>query len=630
MPDRAGGSGRSACTSGSSADRDAVAGERRPRRGPTAFGWPAMASRPAGAAGVGLSRLIVAEFHPRVLQRVQSGSLVRRGAGPLCGQEAGRRRLEHLRGHARRPNSPPDHQGPGKLPKSVLPGHALHARFSGALAPDHVRERPQSRVERMRLRTVDESLLLQARRLGLAATDLQSVQRRQPFPAWRRPADFHELATLHLGTRPVGLRRSVRREPRRNRLRAVRGRPGKTVQAHALRHHKGDGRVRGKQHGIWGRRRNTRLGDRPQTVAFVPADHSGFRRPLPLPCAAAGRQGPRLPPGGGRQRRLRRLPPGSRFGSVRDRLPRPSFPYRRGPTGLSAHEPDGRSSNVREEDASGKFYCLDVYCSDLRHPAEMARGTAKRLRVMEGVPRPIAFGEGLPTPPPRPSLARSETGHNRGTAQPMAPRRILGEVAVEEDGSFNIVVPANTPIQLQLLDDRGMALRSCAWIWAKNHESRGCIGCHEDGEWVPDNRFAQALGKASVVVAAGPRPATQSTRYPPGTPRRTPDFHRDVLPIVRDKCMDCHRNGQSPPYFAAAPNPAEAERTARQVYNQLLASGGSGTPQSATGNMSIRGRHGPARWRGIFSGRTRAGPGMPRARRRMETDSGLREACRAP
>ncbi len=261
-------------------------------------------------------------------------------------------------------------------------------------------------------------------------------------------------------------------------------------------------------------------------------------------------------------------------------------------------EPDGRSSNVREEDASGKFYCLDVYCSDLRHPAEMARGTAKRLRVMEGVPRPIAFGEGLPTPPPRPSLARSETGHNRGTAQPMAPRRILGEVAVEEDGSFNIVVPANTPIQLQLLDDRGMALRSCAWIWAKNHESRGCIGCHEDGEWVPDNRFAQALGKASVVVAAGPRPATQSTRYPPGTPRRTPDFHRDVLPIVRDKCMDCHRNGQSPPYFAAAPNPAEAERTARQVYNQLLASAGSGTPQSAYGKYVHPGkaRTSPLAW----------------------------------
>ena len=57
-------------------------------------------------------------------------------------------------------------------------------------------------------------------------------------------------------------------------------------------------------------------------------------------------------------------------------------------------------------------------------------------------------------------------------------------IAVEEDGSFNLEVPANTPIELQLLDDDGMALRRCGWIWAKNHEPRGCIGCHEDGELV--------------------------------------------------------------------------------------------------------------------------------------------------
>lgn len=56
---------------------------------PTAFGRPAMASQPAGAAGVGLSRLIVAEFHPRVLPRAirksrstRRGSSLRAGSGP--------------------------------------------------------------------------------------------------------------------------------------------------------------------------------------------------------------------------------------------------------------------------------------------------------------------------------------------------------------------------------------------------------------------------------------------------------------------------------------------------------------------------------------------------------------------
>jgi hypothetical protein len=151
-------------------------------------------------------------------------------------------------------------------------------------------------------------------------------------------------------------------------------------------------------------------------------------------------------------------------------------------------EPDGRSSNVQENDPLGKLYCLDVYTSDLKPPARVAAGTAKRLRVWEGVPCKIDA--------PRGPAATAGVGET-------AASRLLGEVALEEDGSFNIAVPANTPVQLQLLDDRGRAVRSCAWIWAKNHESRGCIGCHEDGELTPDDRFVKALAKPSVVVKKG-------------------------------------------------------------------------------------------------------------------------------
>ena len=42
---------------------------------------------------------------------------------------------------------------------------------------------------------------------------------------------------------------------------------------------------------------------------------------------------------------------------------------------------------------------------------------------------------------------------------------------------------------VELLDEAGMALRSCGWIWVRNRETRGCIGCHEDGERAPENRF---------------------------------------------------------------------------------------------------------------------------------------------
>ena len=136
-------------------------------------------------------------------------------------------------------------------------------------------------------------------------------------------------------------------------------------------------------------------------------------------------------------------------------------------------EPDGRSSNVREEDPHGKLYCLDVYNSDLKGPAAIPRGAVKRVRVLEG-----------------------------------AAKRVLGETDVDDDGSFHLELPANTPVQLQTLDASGAVLRSCAWIWARNHESRGCIGCHEDGELTPQNRFPTATGRPPAKLRLPPRAAT--------------------------------------------------------------------------------------------------------------------------
>ena len=201
MPDRHGRDRSCAGTADRPHDRDAIIGGSRPRREPTPFDRQALAGRSAGAAGAGPPRLFHAPAQRWILQRQRSGSLVRRGAGSFCRQAKGRRELEHLRGRRRRPECPPDHQGPGGLPKSVLPGHALHARFSGALAPDHVREQPRRSMERVRLGAAHESLLLQARRLDRPPADLQPVERRRSLPAGRRPAGFHELATVHAGAR---------------------------------------------------------------------------------------------------------------------------------------------------------------------------------------------------------------------------------------------------------------------------------------------------------------------------------------------------------------------------------------------------------------------------------------------
>ena len=175
-------------------------------------------------------------------------------------------------------------------------------------------------------------------------------------------------------------------------------------------------------------------------------------------------------------------------------------------------EPDGRSSVAEETDPTGKLYCLSLYTADVKIPP----GGARRLRVIEGLPRRAAT--------------------SRDALSPLIPTRLLGEINLAEDGSFNIQTPANIPIQLQVLDAEGMALRSCAWIWVKNRESRGCIGCHEHGELVPENRLAKALTEPSIQLTLPPER------------RRAVDFRREVLPLLNRKCatLACH-GGATPP-----------------------------------------------------------------------------------
>lgn len=188
-------------------------------------------------------------------------------------------------------------------------------------------------------------------------------------------------------------------------------------------------------------------------------------------------------------------------------------------------EPDGRSSVVTEKDPHGKLYCLNVYINDLEKPEWLPGGTIKRLRVLEGI---AVKGDTYIQQDER-SLGVSVNG-----IPPVAQRRLLGEIDIEEDGSFNIEIPANIAIELQTLDADGMALRSCSWIWAKNHEPRGCIGCHEDGELTPENMLAKAVTRPSIKLTLPPER------------RRTVDFRRDIMPIITQKCVKCHAKADSP------------------------------------------------------------------------------------
>jgi hypothetical protein len=78
---------------------------------------------------------------------------------------------------------------------------------------------------------------------------------------------------------------------------------------------------------------------------------------------------------------------------------------------------------------------------------------------------------------------------------------VLGEVDVEKDGSFYLKVIADTPFRIETVDENGRALcKSCDWIYLRPNERRGCVGCHESQEIVPENKVSFAVKHVPVSV----------------------------------------------------------------------------------------------------------------------------------
>jgi len=119
--------------------------------------------------------------------------------------------------------------------------------------------------------------------------------------------------------------------------------------------------------------------------------------------------------------------------------------------------------------------------------------------------------------------------HRVGTDGPWEPKRILGTVPVEADGSAMFRVPANTPISIQPLDADGKALQLMrSWMTAMPGEVVSCIGCHEKQNAGPPNRR---------TIAALRKPAEIEPWYGPA---RGFSFKREVQPVLDKYCVSCH------------------------------------------------------------------------------------------
>ena len=77
----------------------------------------------------------------------------------------------------------------------------------------------------------------------------------------------------------------------------------------------------------------------------------------------------------------------------------------------------------------------------------------------------------------------------------------LGVVKVEDDGSVYLKVAADMPFRIRTLDSKGSVVNGPGgWYYLRPNERRGCIGCHEDREMVPANRYAVAVSKNPVSI----------------------------------------------------------------------------------------------------------------------------------
>ncbi|MAF64273.1 MAG: hypothetical protein CMJ84_01260 [Planctomycetes bacterium] len=141
-------------------------------------------------------------------------------------------------------------------------------------------------------------------------------------------------------------------------------------------------------------------------------------------------------------------------------------------------------------------------------------------------------------------------------------RYVIAEVPLEEDGSFNVVIPSEVSFDLQSLNADRMALSSPnRWLYTLPGEkhtlsiprtlyAQTCNGCHGmlSGEKTTGFGRPDALTSASKTLAVWDAPAHRErppANYDVGARRYLTDpysvgFDEDIRPILERRCVRCH------------------------------------------------------------------------------------------
>ncbi len=223
--------------------------------------------------------------------------------------------------------------------------------------------------------------------------------------------------------------------------------------------------------------------------------------------------------------------------------------------------------------------------------AKVEHSEFRYVRLVEALPTPASAATSVPADETRALAAGATAASLRGRT----PARVLAELPLEADGTFQVEVPAWVPFRLEGLDADHMALGTLHNRWyylapgqvmtqgassfKPDTYSTRCAACHGAVSGNPAEVFTRPdiLTTASVTLARyqgkNPRRPIAPTLVGEGT-RFTVDFVDDVQPILSARCAGCHSGAEPAGGLSLSDAPTTHYSDA---YESLLAPGfGSG------------------------------------------------------
>jgi len=235
---------------------------------------------------------------------------------------------------------------------------------------------------------------------------------------------------------------------------------------------------------------------------------------------------------------------------------------------MTTVRPPVKPSQVDWRQSVGTFYIQDVY----KGPGlqGIPRGTVQRLRVVALEYRAAGVSKNFNRGPAGDSHINTPIAVCSGSQDV---KHVLGEVAIEKDGSAYFEVPARTSVFFQLLDEKGHCVQTMrSWTLVLPGERFGCVGCHENKlqTVAAAERMPDALNKAAQTLQplAGQPPHPLVARLKSESPLESlslflgvnrpcaldPDapvdgfsYRRQIQPIWDRHCVSCHEGNVNDP-----------------------------------------------------------------------------------